>query len=261
MSLASLFRRNRHRDVALMLYEAVVERAREPWFFTRLGVPDTFDGRFELTALHGFLVLNRLKADRPRAAELAQELFDAMFADFDRSLREMGLGDLGVGRQVKTMAKAFYGRIGAYEAGLKAGEAAALGGMTQWPPEFWRPVSIARLAADATIYRLTATAEERDALARRFALVSLDGFAATVELSRHGREIRLAAEIIADVVQLCGVTLEPFASRVTDRSSLLYRRQTRPDELAVELDAEEAECEGRYSEKIYSGRALAQRLM
>ena len=127
MSLASLFRRNRHRDVALMLYEAVVERAREPWFFTRLGVPDTFDGRFELTALHGFLVLNRLKADRPRAAELAQELFDAMFADFDRSLREMGVGDLGVGRQVKTMAKAFYGRIGAYEAGLKAGEAAALG--------------------------------------------------------------------------------------------------------------------------------------
>jgi cytochrome b pre-mRNA-processing protein 3 len=102
MSLASLFRRNRHRDAALQLYEAIVERAREPWFFTRLGVPDTFDGRFELTALHGFLVLNRLKADRPRAAELAQELFDAMFADFDR-------------------------RIGAYEAGLKAGEAAALG--------------------------------------------------------------------------------------------------------------------------------------
>ncbi len=132
--------------------------------------------------------------------------------------------------------------------------------MTQSPPEFSRPVSIARLGADATTYRLTASAEERDALARRFALVSLDGFTATVELSRHGREIRLAAEVIADVVQLCGVTLEPFASRVTDRSSLLYRRQARPAELAVELDAEEEDCEVLDGETIDIGEAVAQQL-
>ncbi len=126
MSLASLFRRNRHRDAALQIYEAVVERAREPIFFTDFGVPDTIDGRFELTALHGFLVLNRLKVDHSRTVDLAQELFDAMFVDFDRSLREMGVGDLGVGRHIKTMAKAIYGRIGAYERGLKADEAAQL---------------------------------------------------------------------------------------------------------------------------------------
>jgi cytochrome b pre-mRNA-processing protein 3 len=46
-----------------------------------------------------------------------------MFSDLDRALREMGVGDLGVGRQVKTMAKAFYGRISAYEAGLAADDA------------------------------------------------------------------------------------------------------------------------------------------
>jgi cytochrome b pre-mRNA-processing protein 3 len=126
MSLASLFRRHRHRDAALRLYRSIVEQAREPVFFARLGVPDTFDGRFELIVLHGFLVLKRLKADRPRTTQLSQELFDIMFADFDRSLREDGVGDLGVGRQVKTMAKAFYGRIGAYEAGLKADDAAPL---------------------------------------------------------------------------------------------------------------------------------------
>jgi cytochrome b pre-mRNA-processing protein 3 len=113
MSLASLFRRNRHRDAALRLYHAIVAQARAPVFFAGFGVPDTFDGRFELIALHGYLVLNRLKAEGPRMAELAQELFDVMFADFDRGLREMGVGDLGVGRQVKTMAQAFYGRIGA----------------------------------------------------------------------------------------------------------------------------------------------------
>jgi len=126
MSLASLFRRNRHRDAALRLYDDIVEQARDPAFFTDFGVPYTFDGRFELVALHGFLVLNRLKAAGPPTAELAQELFDVMFADFDRSLREMGVGDLGVGRQVKTMAQGFYGRIGAYEAGLSASDAAKL---------------------------------------------------------------------------------------------------------------------------------------
>jgi cytochrome b pre-mRNA-processing protein 3 len=126
MPLASLFRRNRHREAVLQLYEAIVERAREPRFFTEFGVPDTVDGRFELTALHGFLVLNRLKVERPRTADLAQELFDAMFTDFDRGLREMGVGDLGVGRQVKAMAKAFYGRISAYQAGLATGEGAPL---------------------------------------------------------------------------------------------------------------------------------------
>ena len=120
MSLASLFRRNRHRDAALRLYHAIVAQARAPVFFAGFGVPDTFDGRFELIALHGYLVLNRLKAERPRTAALAQDLFDVMFADFDRGLREMGVGDLGVGRQVKTMAQAFYGRIGAYDEGLEA---------------------------------------------------------------------------------------------------------------------------------------------
>jgi cytochrome b pre-mRNA-processing protein 3 len=49
-----------------------------------------------------------------------------MFADFDRALREMGTGDLSVGKHVKRMARAFYGRIQAYEEGL-AGDDSALG--------------------------------------------------------------------------------------------------------------------------------------
>jgi cytochrome b pre-mRNA-processing protein 3 len=126
MSLASLFRRNRHRDTAMCLYESIVEQARQPVFFADFGVPDTFDGRFELVALHGFLVLNRLKSQGSQAAALAQELFDVMFTDFDRSLREMGVGDLGVGRHVKTMAQGFYGRVGAYESGLSAADPAPL---------------------------------------------------------------------------------------------------------------------------------------
>jgi len=105
---------------AAILYRALVEQARQPLFYAAYGVPDTLDGRFELIALHMFFVLHRLKIDDPAAQQLAQELFDTMFGDMDRSLREMGVGDLGVGRRIRAMGEALYGRMAAYEAGLAA---------------------------------------------------------------------------------------------------------------------------------------------
>ena len=120
--MISLFRRSPLRDAAERAYQRVVAQAREPGFFHDCGVPDTIDGRFELICLHAFLYLHRLKRERPRAAGLGQRFFDAMFADFDRSLRELGTGDLSVGREVKRMAQAFYGRIQAYERGLDSGD-------------------------------------------------------------------------------------------------------------------------------------------
>jgi cytochrome b pre-mRNA-processing protein 3 len=59
-----------------------------------------------------------LKSEGDPGASLGQFFFDLMFADFDRSLREMGTGDLSVGRQIQKMAQAFYGRIHAYEHAL-----------------------------------------------------------------------------------------------------------------------------------------------
>lgn len=117
----ALFRRNPLREAATVAYGAVVENARRPVFFTEFGVPDTIDGRFELICLHAFLYLRRLKEEGDPGASLGQFFFDLMFADFDRSLRELGTGDLSVGREVKQMAQAFYGRIHAYEAGLDGG--------------------------------------------------------------------------------------------------------------------------------------------
>jgi cytochrome b pre-mRNA-processing protein 3 len=115
-----LFSTNPVQEAAALAYRRVVEHARRPGFFTDYGVPDTVDGRFELICLHAFLYLHRLKRERPRATPVSQSFFDLMFADFDRSLREMGVGDLSVGREVKRMAQAFYGRIAAYEEGLAA---------------------------------------------------------------------------------------------------------------------------------------------
>lgn len=107
------------------LYEAAVTQAREPAFYRDLGVPDTLDGRFELIALHVYLILRRLRGNHEQTERLAQQVFDTMFADMDSSLREMGAGDLGVGPRVKKMARNFYGRVAAYDAGLD-GELATL---------------------------------------------------------------------------------------------------------------------------------------
>lgn len=118
MALGRWFGRNRREAAAQALYLRVVEQARRPAFYAACGVPDTVDGRFEMVALHVFLVLHRLKREHDRTADLAQALFDTMFLDMDRSLRELGAGDLGVAPRVKAMAKGLYGRIAAYEAGL-----------------------------------------------------------------------------------------------------------------------------------------------
>jgi len=114
----TLFRTSPIQEAARLAYGRVVEHARKPGFFLDHGVPDTVDGRFELICLHAFLYLQRLKREHPQAVPLAQRFFDTMFTDFDRSLREMGTGDLSVGREIKAMAQAFYGRVAAYERGL-----------------------------------------------------------------------------------------------------------------------------------------------
>lgn len=124
--MISLSRRKSVRDAAERAYQWVVEQARNPMFFKEFGVPDTLDGRFELICLHAFLYLHRLKSEQPQSAMVSQMFFDTMFADMDRGLREMGTGDLSVGRHVKRMARGFYGRIRAYQDGLARDDDAAL---------------------------------------------------------------------------------------------------------------------------------------
>ncbi|GEM_PF-210562 len=116
------FGRNETRDRARQLYTQVVDQARQPAFYRDLGVPDTIDGRFEMIVLHMVMMLRALRRDGDDGIELGQLVFDVMMDDMDSSLREMGVGDLGVGRRVKAMAQGFYGRATAYEAALATDE-------------------------------------------------------------------------------------------------------------------------------------------
>lgn len=112
-------------DVALGLYSSAVVQARRPDLYIDYAVPDSLDGRFDMISLHVFLLLRRLGAEGTAAQPLSQALADLMFDDMDQSLREMGVGDMGVGKRVRRMAEAFYGRVAAYDAAL-SDEPAAL---------------------------------------------------------------------------------------------------------------------------------------
>ncbi|MBB5518837.1 ubiquinol-cytochrome C chaperone family protein [Amphiplicatus metriothermophilus] len=123
--ILSLFRKDPAKEAALALFAEAAGQARAPAFYADLGVADDVEGRFELLTLHVYLILRRLKGQGDEAARVAQKLFDATFASFDDALRELGVGDLAVGRRIRKMAEAFYGRIGAYEAALAADAAPA----------------------------------------------------------------------------------------------------------------------------------------
>ena len=131
MGLSDLFKRSMHKDQAHSLYTALVGQAREPAFYRHCGVPDSLDGRFELIVVHAALLLRRLRHEGEAGNELGQTVFDVMIDDMDQSLREMGVGDLAVGRRVKAMARAFFGRAAAYEAALSAADEDAGAGLVE----------------------------------------------------------------------------------------------------------------------------------
>jgi cytochrome b pre-mRNA-processing protein 3 len=118
--------RSTRQAAAHALYLRLVAQARDPFLFRVLGVPDTREGRLESVLLHAMLVMRRLQREGEPGRRLAQALFDLMFADIDRHMREWGVGDLSVGKRVKAVAQSFYAQAGAAEPALVAGDAATL---------------------------------------------------------------------------------------------------------------------------------------
>ncbi|QXQ06988.1 ubiquinol-cytochrome C chaperone family protein [Sphingosinicellaceae bacterium] len=102
------------------LYRRIVELARSPSWFQAGGVPDTVDGRFDAVAL--VLALVMLRLEREDAARFSVDVTERFIADMDGSLRQMGIGDPTVGKQVGHMVGALGGRLGAYREAL-AGQA------------------------------------------------------------------------------------------------------------------------------------------
>ncbi len=96
------------------LYAEALSHSRIEPLYTRYGVPDTFDGRFESLLLHIYLVYHKIRAHE-KYEELSQCIFDLVFKDMQLTLREIGIGDVGIPKHMKKMMKAFNGRMHAYK--------------------------------------------------------------------------------------------------------------------------------------------------
>jgi len=124
--LKRLFRSLYGEPIGHVLYGQAVAQARTPAFYTTLGVADRIDARFELYTLHVLLIVMGLRDKGEQGAEGAQQAFDAYVSSLDDALRELGVGDVTVGKKMRRLGEAVYGRMNAYEPPLRAGDADTL---------------------------------------------------------------------------------------------------------------------------------------
>ena len=119
MVFSTIFKskKKEYRELAHHLYVNVVNRSREAVFYTEYKVPDTVEGRYDLLLIHLFLMLSALSSSKEHK-DLQKALIDLCFEDLDQNLRQMGVGDMGVPRRIKKMAKAFNGRSTIYDEAL-----------------------------------------------------------------------------------------------------------------------------------------------
>lgn len=123
--ILSLFRKNTATDAVYGVYRAIVAQSRQPVFYAEWGVPDTVTGRFDMISLHMALVFRRLRTSEA-AENFSQAVFDLFFKDMDRSLREMGAGDLGVPKKIQKMGNLFFGLLAAINEAMDRNDKEAL---------------------------------------------------------------------------------------------------------------------------------------
>lgn len=143
MGIFGTFRKSRNEAGAL--YRAAVARAREPHWYLTGGVPDTLDGRFDMIAAVLAMVMLRLEDD-PGGAAAATHLAEAFVDDMDPQLREIGIGDLLVGKHIGRMMGMLGGRLGAYREALAAGDLAPALVRNLYRSEPCDPVAVAHVA-------------------------------------------------------------------------------------------------------------------
>lgn len=131
MKLKTLFSRNRITAPERTVYDLIVAQARQPFLYADLLVPDTLDGRYDMIIIHADAVMCHMQQGNLADKEFAQALIDEVFRDMDRSLREMGVGDMGVGKRIKKMATVYYGRASAYATARGQGEPAMVASLAR----------------------------------------------------------------------------------------------------------------------------------
>jgi len=124
--ILSLFRKKADTEPVYAVYNSIVAQSRQPVFYAEMGVPDTVTGRFDMISLHLALLFRRLRHGPDSAREFSQAVFDLFFKDMDRSLREMGVSDLGVPKKIQKMGNIFFGLLAALNEAIDRSDAEAV---------------------------------------------------------------------------------------------------------------------------------------
>jgi hypothetical protein len=98
-----------------------------------------------------------------------------------------------------------------------------------------RPVLIARLPPEGLKVEVEATPEECAALAGDFKLDALKSLRGSFRLTGTGRHVHVVGRVMADLVQTCVVTLEPFESHLDEEVEVDFAE---PDPLQRKADPE-----------------------
>lgn len=120
--LTSFFKSRPFGADAEALYGAIVAVARRPGWYREGRVPDTMDGRFDMVAAVTAIALIRLERDPDSGTAAATRLTEAFVDDMDGQLREAGVGDVVVGKQIGKMVSALGGRLTAYRTAMAEGD-------------------------------------------------------------------------------------------------------------------------------------------
>lgn len=100
------------------LYAAIVAEGRDPAWYREGGVPDTVEGRFDMVSALLALVLLRLEAEGREARRESVLLTELFVDDMDSSLRELGTGDMMVGKGIGKLMGALAGRMASFRESL-----------------------------------------------------------------------------------------------------------------------------------------------
>ncbi|MAK59399.1 MAG: ubiquinol-cytochrome C chaperone [Ponticaulis sp.] len=120
MKLSRLFRGKADRKSrARQLFDAVTAQSRRPDLYLSDGISDSFEGRFEAITLHSALLMRRLRQITPDGKPLYDQYGEIVFSSFDHAYREIGTGDLLVGKKMRKLGESYIGRIKAYDDALE----------------------------------------------------------------------------------------------------------------------------------------------
>ncbi len=104
------------------LFGAAVAEARRADWFVEGEVPDTVEGRFAVLATVVALFVVRLERDDAEGEGASAALTERFVEALDVEIREMGVGDPALGKQVRRLVGALAGRVERWRSVVESGE-------------------------------------------------------------------------------------------------------------------------------------------